>query len=144
MTRWLTLLLFALLLAGCSSSRDATLIDINPNRTYNVQYDRVLDAVRNYAIREGYTLDRYETEFGTIIAHKTETRNARGPATEAVSHVIVFTMSVRRETPQRTNLNARYSFGGVHTARSPDDDDILALHYSRLYEYLDRVLGREH
>jgi hypothetical protein len=132
-----------MLLAGCSSSPAVKLADINPNRTYNEEYKQVLEAVRTYLTLEGFTLDRFETEYGTIIAHRTEPRTLQEPVTDDSIHVIVLRMSIKRESARRTNVNASFSFGGVHAARTADDEAVLVLHYSRVFEYLDSVLARQ-
>ncbi|MBP1648285.1 MAG: hypothetical protein H6Q30_1730 [Bacteroidetes bacterium] len=140
MSKWLPTLLFSLILLGCTSSPSVRLQDINPTRSYNTGYDQVLDAIRMFAVREGYKLDRFETEYGTIIGHKTDSGGSRRTGMDAMSQVIVMKLSVKRQTAQRTDLNASFSFGGVHTTSTKEDEDILVYNYTSLFDYLGDAL----
>jgi hypothetical protein len=101
----------------------------------------VLDAIRMYAIKEGYKLDRFETEYGTIIGHKTDTSGgARRAGSDPMSQVLVMKLSVKKQTAQRTDLTASFSFGGVQTTQTKDDEDTLVYSYTSLFEYIDGSL----
>ncbi len=141
MSKWLFPLCLALVITNCVPSSNVRLQDINPVRTYNAAYDQVLDAIRMYAIKEGYKLDRFETEYGTVIGHKTDTSGgARRTGTDPMSQVIVMKLSVKRQTAQRTDLNASFSFGSVQTTQTKDDEDILVYNYTSLFDYLNDSL----
>lgn len=141
MSKWFFPLCLALVLSNCAPSSSLRLSDIIPARTYNAAYDQVLDAIRMYAIKEGFKLDRFETEYGTIIGHKTDTSGgARRTGTDPMSQIIVMKLSVKKQAAQRTNLNASFSFGGVHTTQTKDDEDILISNYTSFFEYLNDTL----
>lgn len=141
MFKWLFPLCLALVLCNCAPSSSLRLTDINPSRTYNSPYEQVLDAIRMYAIKEGFKLDRFETEYGTIIGHKTDTSGgAKRVGTDPMSQIIVMKLSVKKQTGQRTDLNASFSFGGVHTTQTRDDEDILVYNYTSFFEYLNDTL----
>jgi hypothetical protein len=141
MSKWLFSLCLALVFSQCAPSSNIRLADINPTRTYNVGYDQVLDAIRMYAIKERFKLDRFETEYGTIIGHKTDTSGGAGrTGADAMSQVIVMKLSVKRHTAQRTDLTAAFSFGGVHTTQTKDDEDILVYNYTSLFDFLNDSL----
>jgi hypothetical protein len=141
MSKWLSGLFLLLLMSGCAPTNSVRLQDINPARSYNAPYEEMLDAIRMFAIREGYKLDRFETEYGTIIGHKTDTSGgARRVGTDPMSQVMVMKLSVKRHAAQRTDITAAFSFGGVHTTQTKDDEDILASCYTSLFTYLDDSL----
>jgi hypothetical protein len=141
MSKWLFPLCLAFTFITCAPSSNVRLQDINPARTYTAGYEQVLDAIRMFAIKEGYKLDRFETEYGTVIAHKTDTSGGAGHAgNDPMSQVIVMKLSVKKQTAQRTDLTAGFSFGGVHTTQTKGDEDILVYNYTSLFEYLDSAL----
>ncbi len=140
MSKWVYSLFFPLILSGCSPSGSLRLQDINPSRSYNAGYDSVLDAIRMYAVKEGFKLDRFETEYGTIIGHKTESGHSRQAGLDDMSQVIVMKLSVKRKTTERTDLNANFSFGGVQTTSTKGEEDILVYNYTGLFNYLDGAL----
>ena len=141
MSRLLFPLVLALLLSNCVPSSNVRLQDINPSRTYNAAYDQVLDAIRMYAMKEGFKLDRFETEYGTIIGHKTATSGGRARTeTDAMSQVIVMKLSVKRQTEQRTDLNASFSYGALRTTQTKEDEQTLVYHYTSFFDYLNEAL----
>lgn len=141
MSKWLYSLLLPLLFVGCAPSSNLRLQDVNPTRTYSAAYDQVLDAVRMYAIKEAFKLDRFETEYGTIIGHKTDTGSGRARfGADPMSQIIVMKLSVKRQAAQRTDVNASFSFGGLHTTQTKEDEDILVTNYTSLFDYLNDSL----
>ena len=134
--------LLVLIIGGCSSSDNVRLQDVNPNRTYDAGYDQVLQEVRSYLAREGYNLDRFETDYGTIVAHKAEDGASGDGGPNAPTQVVVIKLAVEREAARRTSVHATFSFGGVHSGQTRDDEALLARQYTRLFEYLDSSLRR--
>ncbi len=59
---------------------------------------------------------------------------------DAMSQVIVMKLSVKRQTAQRTDLNASFSFGSAHTTSTKEDEDILVYNYTSLFDYLGDAL----
>jgi hypothetical protein len=141
MSTRLPLIILIALLSGCAPTGGLRLQDINPARTYNAEYEKVLDTIRMYAIKEGFKLDRFETEFGTIIGHKTfSSGGSRQAGLDAMSQVIVMKLSVKRQSVQRTDLNAGFTFGGVHMTSTKDDEDILVYNYTSFFDYMNDTL----
>lgn len=141
MSKWLYPIFLCLLLLSCAPSNTLRLQDVNPSRTYNAAYDQVLDAIRMYAHKEGFKLDRFETEYGTIIGHKTDTEGGRARAgSDPMSKVLVMKLSVKRQTALRTDVNSSFAFGGVQTTQTKDDEDILVTNYTMLFDYLNESL----
>jgi hypothetical protein len=141
MSKSLYPLFLALLFLSCSTTPTMRLQDVNPARTYTAAYDNVLDAIRMYAIKEGFKLDRFETEYGTIIGHKTDTSGgSRRVGSDPMSQVIVMKLSVKKQTAERTDLTAGFSFGGVHTTQTKDDEDVLVSNYTSLFDFLNDQL----
>ena len=137
-----TALLLSLFLIGCSSQPRRSLAEGAAPRVYAANLQQVFDAVRLHCLKEGFTVDRFEQESGSIIAHKVYQQG--GPRADnfgPANHLIVMHIRVHEVAPGRTEAATSITFGNGQVVASRDDESILLDNYSSLYATMDAQLG---
>jgi hypothetical protein len=140
MNRALILFLLAasMCMFDCAMPPRMTLSDINPVRTYNVQKEALFDALREFATKEGYKVERFEMESGSVKGHKrlaTGSAGVGGTTMSDTRHVIM-NLKVREVSSGVMELTASFGYGEYQGSFTSEDEGILVSEYNTLFSFL--------
>jgi hypothetical protein len=127
----LTLLLFSIVLIGCSSSERIPLSQVQTKRVYKVARPDVFEAVRFFAIREQFRLDSFEEETGRVIGHKVQTAR-RGEEAKT----IIMNLRILEVESGVTEVNARFTYYIAQGVLKKDEEADLVDCYVMLFDVI--------
>lgn len=128
------LLLLSLLIADCSTGPRTSLKDIPTTRVFKLTRTQLLDAVRVYSVKEGFSLESSELESGRIIGRRTLQAAQMGDP----SKLIIMNLRLASVDSTHCELTSWFRFSSVGNALTREEEDILRDCYITLYDELDR------
>jgi hypothetical protein len=128
------LLLSTLLLAGCSTGPRIALQQIQQKRVFKLPRSEVFETVRFFSVKEGFRLDSFEEESGRIIGHRTQ----QAAHTNDAGKMIIMNLRVLQVDAENSEVTTRFTFSSVNDALSRDDEEILVVCYTTLYDNLEQ------
>ena len=118
--------------------------DINPDRVYHRPFDEVFEAIRLYSLKEDFTLDRYGSEAGRVIGHKTTTTSAVPSQMSSIGKtttMVVMNLKMRKAAAGETEVLVNFSFENGHVVVSREEESMLLDCYSTFFEFMQEKLG---
>ena len=123
-------------LSACAPTSTMTLKDINPNRTYKAERAKVMDEVRMYGVKEGFRIDKFDREAGTVVGYRNYATES-GAMGSGGGKTILMRLSVTAPSSQETLVNV--SFRHVEDQGTPtrqDEADLVEC-YHTLFDFMD-------
>jgi hypothetical protein len=128
------LLLSTLVLPGCSTGPRIPLQEIQQKRVFKLTRTEVFETVRFFSIKEGFRLDSFDEESGRVIGHRT----IEAAHTNDVGKLIIMNLRVNNVDTENSEVMTRFSFSSVNDALSREEEDILAVCYTTLYDHFEQ------
>lgn len=123
-------------LSACTPTATMTLKDVNPNRIYRGESSKVLDQARAYGAKEGFRIDKFDPEQGSVIGYKNYAADA-GAMRSGGMRTILMRLKVTASSQLETFVNA--TFRHVEDQGTPtrqDEADLLEC-YHTFFEFMD-------
>ncbi len=130
-------LLLAFLFAECSTGPRQSLKDIPTTRVFKLTRSQLLDAVRVYSVKEGFSLESSEVESGRIIGRRTLQATQLGDP----SKLIIMNLRLVSVDAAHCEVTSWFRFSSVGNALTREEESILRDCYVTLYDELDREAG---
>jgi hypothetical protein len=135
MKRFVPAFLFlAFLLSGCSSGPRMTLQQIQQKRVFHLTRGQVFETVRFFCVKEAFRIDSFDEESGRIIGHRTY---QSGPSSD-IGKMVIMNLRVIPVEPEISEVTSRFSFSSVNDALSREEEEILLVCYTTLYDHLEQ------
>ena len=131
-------LLLTLFFADCSTGPRQSLKEIPTTRVFKLSRPQVLDAVRVYSVKEGFSLESSEEESGRIIGRRTLQSAQMGDP----SKLIIMNLRLAPVDSAHCEVTSWFRFTSVGNALTREEENILRDCYITLYDELDREAGQ--